>query len=83
MHWVGVSNCVIFLLDTLLVRMQIGVIGQFGLFSFIVAWRYGAVGFIFIYFHSFYFDIVLQHCVIVCYIIFWYFCVELFFFFLQ
>jgi hypothetical protein len=52
-------------------QLIIGLIGVFSLCSFIVAWSFGAVGFVFIYFHLFSFGIILLHCVIIRFIAFW------------
>jgi hypothetical protein len=40
--------------------------------SFIVARKFGAVGFIFVYFHLYYFFLMLLHCLNICFTIFWY-----------
>jgi hypothetical protein len=49
-------------------QLIIGLISVFCLCDFIVAWRFGAVGFMFIYFHLFSFGIMILHCTIVCFI---------------
>jgi hypothetical protein len=39
---------------------------------FIVVWKLGAVGFIFMYFHMFSFGMILLHCSVMCFVIYWY-----------
>jgi hypothetical protein len=74
MYLVSVSNFVLLLLYTFLVRkagaflqLIIGLIGMSCLCIFIVAWRFGAVGFMFMYFHLLSFGIILLQCVIMFY----------------
>jgi hypothetical protein len=51
-------------------QLIIGLIGVFGLCSFIVACMHGAVGFMFVYFHMCSFCIMYTHCFGVCFISF-------------
>jgi hypothetical protein len=43
-------------------QLIIGLMGVFGLCSFIVPCKFGAVGFMFVYFHAFSFCMILLHC---------------------
>lgn len=45
-----------------------GLMGMFDLCNFIVAYRFGAVRFLFIYFQMFSFDMLFLHCFNVCFL---------------
>jgi hypothetical protein len=49
----------------------------FGLCSFIVAWRFGGAGFMFVYVHMVSFCMMFLHCFSVHFMVFWQYCVVL------